>query len=305
MSVSGNTVTVTGKAYGSATITVKVAEGTNHTAPANKTCTVQVNLFNSTLNSNSWAAIKAASDADEGANYWSAGDTKAITINGTVGNFTFSNLSINAFILGFNHNSSKEGTHRIHWQLGKISGTMVGLCDNQYGNNVNGAGYFHMNDSNTNVGGWKDSSMRKTLLGNSNSPTSPLANSLMAALPSDLRAVMKSVTKYTDNTGNASNSSGNVTATTDYLWLLAEFEVQGGRSYANQYEQNSQLQYDYYKAGNSKIAYKHTAVGTAVWWWLRSPYYTSTGSFCYVYTGGGGDYGGAYYSAALLPGFAT
>ena len=305
VSVSGNTVTVTGKAYGSATITVKVAEGTNHTAPANKTCTVQVNLFNSTLNSNSWAAIKAASDADEGANYWSVGDTKAITINGNVGNFTFSNLSINAFILGFNHNSSKEGTHRIHWQLGKISGTMVGLCDNQYGNNVNGAGYFHMNDSNTNVGGWKDSSMRKTLLGNSNSPTSPLANSLMAALPSDLRAVMKSVTKYTDNTGNASNSSGNVTATTDYLWLLAEFEVQGGRSYANQYEQNSQLQYDYYKAGNSKIAYKHTAVGTAVWWWLRSPYYDTDYAFCYVHASGGNTSSYAYYSAALLPGFAT
>ena len=305
VSVSGNTVTVTGKAYGSAAITVKVAEGTNHTAPANKTCAVQVNLFNATLNSNTWAAIRAASDADEGANYWSAGDTKAITINGTVGNFTFSNLSINAFILGFNHNSSKEGTHRIHWQLGKISGTMVGLCDNQYGNNVNGAGYFHMNDSNTNVGGWKDSSMRKTLLGNSNSPTSPLANSLMAALPSDLRAVMKSVTKYTDNTGNASNSSGNVTATTDYLWLLAEFEVQGGRSYANQYEQNSQLQYDYYKAGNSKIAYKHTAVGTAVWWWLRSPCYTDDDGFCNVNTGGGSNGGSAYYSAALLPGFAT
>ena len=306
VSVSGNTVTVTGKAYGSATITVKVAEGTNHTAPANKTCTVQVNLFNATLNSNSWAAITAASDADEGANYWSAGDTKTITINGTVGNFTISNLSINAFILGFNHNSSKEGTHRIHWQLGKISGTMVGLCDNQYGSSINGAGYFHMNDSNTNVGGWKDSSMRKTLLGNSNSPTSPLANSLMAALPSDLRAVMKSVTKYTDNVGNATgNVAGNVTVTTDYLFLLAEFEVFGARYYANDYERNSQLQYDYYKAGNSKIAYKHTAVGTAVWWWLRSPDCDGHDTFCYVDTGGGSNYYAAYYSAALLPGFAT
>ena len=305
VSVSGNTVTVTGKAYGSATITVKVAEGTNHTAPANKTCTVQVNLFNSTLNSNSWAAIKAASDADEGANYWSVGDTKAITINGNVGNFTFSNLSINAFILGFNHNSSKEGTHRIHWQIGKINGTMVGLCDNQYNSNQSSNGYFNMNPNNSNSGGWKDSYMRKTLLGNSNNPTSPLANSLMAALPSDLRAVMKSVTKYTDNTGNASNSSGNVTATTDYLWLLAEFEVQGGRSYANQYEQNSQLQYDYYKAGNSKIAYKHTAVGTAVWWWLRSPYCSYNFTFCFVYTGGGYNNYNAYSSAALLPGFAT
>ena len=305
VSVSGNTVTVTGKAYGSATITVKVAEGTNHTAPANKTCAVQVNLFNATLNSNTWAAIKAASDIDEGANYWSAGDTKTIKINGKVGNFTFSNLSINAFILGFNHNSAKEGTHRIHWQLGKIGGTMVGLCDNQYNSSVSGAGYFHMNDSNTNVGGWKDSSMRKTLLGNSKTPSSPLANSLMAALPSDLRAVMKSVTKYTDNTGNGSNSSGNVTATTDYLWLLAEFEVHGSRNYANQYEQNSQAQYAYYKAGNSKIAYNHTAVSTAVWWWLRSPYYNYYISFCIVSTGGGNTSNYAYYSAALLPGFAT
>ena len=306
VSVSGNTVTVTGKAYGSATITVKVAEGTNHTAPANKTCAVQVNLFNATLNSNTWAAIRAASDADEGANYWSVGDTKSITINGQVGNFTFSNLSISPFILGFNHNSSKEGTHRIHWQLGKIGGTMVGLCDNQYNSSVSGAGYFHMNDSNTNVGGWKDSSMRKTLLGNSKTPTSPLANSLMAALPSDLRAVMKSVTKYTDNVGNATGSvAGNVTATTDYLFLLAEFEVFGSRYYANDYERNSQLQYDYYKASNSRVAYKHNATGTAVWWWLRSPHYGNGSGFCIVATGGGGTGNRAYYSAALLPGFAT
>ena len=38
--VSGNTVTVTKKGTGTATITVSVAEGTNYTAPADKTCTV-------------------------------------------------------------------------------------------------------------------------------------------------------------------------------------------------------------------------------------------------------------------------
>ena len=147
-------------------------------------------------------------------------------------------------------------------------------------NSVKKSDYFHMNDSNTNVGGWKDSSMRKTLLGNSKTPTSPLANSLMAALPSDLRAVMKSVTKYTDNVGNATGSVvGNVTATTDYLFLLAEFEVFGSRYYANDYERNSQLQYDYYKASNSRVAYKHNATGTAVWWWLRSPNYNNNNIF--------------------------
>ena len=127
----------------------------------------------------------------------------------------------------------------------------------------------------------------------------------MAALPSDLRAVMQPVTKYTDNTGNSSNSSGNVTTTTDYLFDLSEFEVFGARSYANQYEQNYQLQYDYYKAGNTKIANNHTAVTTAVWWGLRSPSYGNGSYFVVVWTGGNGGNGSAYNSGGLRPGFAA
>ena len=142
-------------------------------------------------------------------------------------------------------------------------------------------------------------------MGNSNTPASALENSLMAALPSDLLAVMQTVTKYTDNTGDGSNSSGNVTSTTDYLFLLAEFEVFGTRYYANQYEQNSQKQYEYYKAGNSRVAYNHSAVSTAVWWWLRSAYYCNGGYFCDVATGGRYYIGTAYYSAGLRPGFAV
>ena len=46
VSVSGNKITVTGKSSGVATITVKVAAGTNHTAPADKTCRVEVNFVN-------------------------------------------------------------------------------------------------------------------------------------------------------------------------------------------------------------------------------------------------------------------
>ena len=306
VSVSGNTVTVTAVAYGSATITVNVAEGTNHTAPSSKTCSVTVNLFSDTLNSNTWAAIKAASDAGDAANVWSVGDTKNIRLNGAVGNFTFSNLSIDAFILGFNHNSSKEGGKRIHFAIGKISGNMVALCDNQYNSNQNNNGYFNMNPNNSNSGGWKNSYMRTTLLGNSGTPTSPRSGSLMAALPSDLRAVMKSVTKYTDNVGNdTGHTASNVTATTDYLWLMSEYEVQGGQSYANSYEKNSQAQYEYFKAGNSKIAYRHSSTGSAVWWWLRSPYYHDYGTFCTVYTGGGSDYGSANYSGGVAPGFAA
>ena len=304
VSVSGTTITVTAKATGSATITVNVGADTNYTAPSSKTFTVAVTLVSKTLSSNSWAVIKAVSDAGQGANYWAVGDTKRITLNGKVGAYTFSNFNIDVFILGFNHNSSKEGSNRIHFQIGKVSGKAVALCDSQY-NGSGSSAMFHMNSSDSNSGGWNGSYMRKTLLGNSNTPASTLENSLMAALPSDLLAVMKTVTKYTDNTGGGSNSSGNVTATADYLFLLAEFEVFGTRYWANQYEQNSQKQYDYYKAGNSRVAYNHSAVSTAVWWWLRSAYYYNSGSFCDVYTDGGYSYYPAYYSAGLRPGFAV
>lgn len=304
VSVSGTTITVTAKATGSATITVSVGADTNYTAPSSKTFTVAVTLVSKTLSSNSWAVIKAVSDAGQGANYWSVGDTKRITLNGKVGAYTFSNFNVDVFILGFNHNSSKEGSNRIHFQIGKVSGKAVALCDSQY-NGSGSSAMFHMNSSDSNSGGWNGSYMRKTLLGNSNTPASTLENSLMAALPSDLLAVMKTVTKYTDNTGAGSNSSGNVTATADYLFLLAEFEVFGTRYWANQYEQNSQKQYDYYKAGNSRVAYNHSAVSTAVWWWLRSAYYTTSGNFCDVDTDGSYNRSNANCSAGLRPGFAV
>ena len=265
-----------------------------------------VTLPTNTLNDNDWATIKQVSDSGKGSSYWAVGDMKSIQINGKVGNFTFSNLTINTFILGFNHNSGKEGNNKIHFQIGKIGTTAVALCDSQYNSNQNNNGYFNMNPNNSNSGGWKESYMRKTLLGNTGTPTSPPSNSLLAALPSALRNVMKPVTKYTDNVGNnTGNTQSNVTSTTDYLFLLAEYEVFGSRSYANSYEQNYQVQYDYYKAGNSKVANNHTSTTSAVWWWLRSPYYGGRGSFCNVSSYGSSTTNGAYYSAGVRPGFAV
>ena len=305
VSVSGTTVTVTAKAKGTATITIKVAAGTNHTAPADKTCSVTVTLPTTSLNDNTWATIKEVSDAGQGENYWSVGDTKRITINGKVGNFTFSNLAIDAFIIGFNHNSSREGTNRIHFQIGKIGGKDVCLCDSQYGSGQSGNGYFNMNPNNSNSGGWNGSYMRKTLLGNSGTPSSPPANSMLAALPSDLRAVMKSVTKYSDNTGGSPDNASYVTSTTDYLFLLAEFEYHGARSYANSAEKNFQLQYSYYKAGNSKVKYKHGETGTAAYHWCRSVYVGGANHFCRVSASGSASYNDALNSWGAAPGFAV
>ena len=246
--------------------------------------TCELAYIQEVLADNSWEMIRRVSDADEGANWWSVGDTKPVALNGTVGILTLNNLTVDAFILGFNHNSGKEGTHRIHFALGKIGGKLIGLCDSQY-NNYGSSTRFHMNSSDSNNGGWNQSYMRRTILGNTGTPDSPPANSLLAALPADLRAVMKSVTKYTDNTGNSGNSSGAVTATQDYMFLLAEFEAYGRRTYANQYEQNSQQQYDYFKAGNAKLFYNHGSTGSVVWAWSRSPYYNNITSLSSTRTG--------------------
>ena len=272
-----------------------------------KDYTLTLDYVNPVLDKNEWKVIKKVADADKGANYWAVGDTKRITLNGKVGATTISNLKVDAFIIGFNHNSGKEGSNRIHFLLGKIGGKFVGLVDSYYDPSgyATTSGAFTMNTSDTNSGGWAKTQMRSTVLGAASDPTNPTANTLLAALPADLRAVMKSVTKYTDNTGGGSNSASAVTATTDYLWLLAEFEVFGSRTYANSSEPSSQAQYEYFKAGNSKIAYKHSAAETAAAWRLRSPSYGNYYRFCAVDSGGGAYFYDAYRSLALVPGFAA
>ena len=299
--VTGYTCRPTTMAANTTAVTVSYSEG-----GVTKTTTtpVTVTSISNTLASNSWATIRAVSDAGKGSNYWSVGDAKGITINGKVGATTISNLAISVFILGFNHNASREGSNRIHFQIGKINGTLVGLVDGNYGSYTSTTGAFTMNTSQTNSGGWNNSHMRKTVLGsNSTSATSPTANTLLAALPADLRAVMKPATKYSDNTGGGSDTASYVTSTTDLLPLLSEFEYHGVRTYANSAEKNYQAQYDYYKAGNSKVHYQHNATGTAASAWCRSVNSGNSGSFCRVYTGGSA---GIYYanaSWALAPCF--
>ena len=132
------------------------------------------------------------------------------------------------------------------------------------------------------------------------STTLPLVKS---ALPSDLQTVLKTTTIYSDNTGGGSNTASYVTATQDELYLLAEFEIFGARTYANSAERNHQQQYAYYVAGNSKVKYRHDSTATAVFWWERSVYATASAIFCSVTPGGGADYGGVRFSYGLAVAF--
>lgn len=255
------------------------------------------------LNDNSWETIRGISDAGTGENFWSIGDRKAVTLNGTVGHLTLSNYTTYAFIIGFNHNSSLEGSNRIHFQLAKTAlsgGKDVALCDSSYISYLTTTGYFSMNSSAANSGGWASSQMRTNICGTS---LSSYSGTIIAVIPAALRAAIKSVTKYTDNTGVGSTAASAVTATTDYFFLLSEYEVFGSISYANSNEASKQAQYAYYSAGNSAIKYKHDGTSTAAKWWLRSQTASYSYRFTDVFPSGTVGMGNADFSLGFAPGF--
>ena len=147
--------------------------------------------------------------------------------------------------------------------------------------------------------------MRRAICGNpyTNSWTQPtdalIVTSFKDLLPSDLQAVLRTATKYTDNKGSdGDQASSNVSGTADYLYLPAEFEIFGVRTHANNYEQNKQLQFDYY-INNSKVKYMNADNTTAARWWLRSP---TTGSYNFVIANSDGTV--SSYSANYSYGFA-
>ena len=322
LSVSGTaingTCTLTVPEAGTWSVTATLNGQTSNTENVTFTDSyvMSFSLVSAVLNDNDWATIKAVSDKGEGANYWSIGDCKAVAVRGTVGTQAV-NGTYYAYIIGFNHNSSKEGNGITFgtFKTALSGGKDICLVDSKSGaESTKGTKYFNMNhSSSTNSGGWKGCDLRYDVLGSTNTndgdatattATNPVANTLMAALPSDLRAVMKPMTIYTDNTGGGSNTASNVTASVDYLPLLAEYEVFGTCSHANSSEQNHQVQYAYYSAGNSKVKYRHNRTSSNGWWWERSPCSTGYYSyFCGVAATGAASYGGAGGSFAIAPVF--
>lgn len=286
------TVTETGSYTVEATKNGQTVSGSVTVSSGTTSYALTLSFVSYTLNDNEWSVIKTVSDAGEGANYWSIGDRKAVALSGTVGALSMSGTHY-AFIIGFNHNSGVEGSGRIHFQFGKTAlsgGSDICFVDSKYGNTGSDAA-FRMNTSNTNSGGWNNSYMRNTI-----------CPAFKNALPAALKSVLKTVTKYTDNTGNSTAASA-VTATTDDIFLLAEYEVFGTIARGNTNESSKQQQYAYYSAGNSKIKNKHSATGEAAAWWLRSPSSSSSTNFVLVSAGGTVYYSGASYSLGFAPGF--
>ena len=266
-----------------------------------------------TLEESTWAEIaQVSANKSWDAMGWKVGDTKTITLNGTVGTVALNNYQCKVYILGFDHNAEKEGQGISFGMLEGLDGKQFCLVDGSYGVTANSATAFTMNTSDTNSGGWKNCHMRKTILGSTDvangdatsaAITNPASGTLMAVLPSDLRTVLKPITKYTNNVGQSSAASA-ITPTVDYLPLLSEYEVFKTTTRANTNEATYQAQYQYYANGKSKVKYRHNSVSNTAYWWLRSPYASASSNFCSVYTDGTiGSSGSAYRSYGVAPAF--
>ena len=129
-----------------------------------------------------------------------------------------------------------------------------------------------MNSSDTNSGGWTSCAMRNTHL-----------PAILALMPTEVQNGIREVNKLT----SAGNQSATINTTSDKLFLLSEVEIFGLTKYSAAGEGT---QYDYYKAGNSKVKKRN---GSAAYWWERSPYASNSARFCLVFRGGNASTGNA------------
>ena len=245
------------------------------------------------FNEASWSYIKSATVSGKASSYWKVGDRKEVVLNGTVGDKVFSNITTYCYILGFDHNASIEsnGEHTIHIGFGAESLTgnkYIAYCDSKYNNSVSTTGYFSMNTSNTNRGGWNSCQMKSTI-----------CPAFKNALPSDLKSNIRAVTKWQNNGHSTSGQSSS-----NEIWLLSEMEIFGSAQQSN-YTAN-QVQYDFYKgitgwSAAPKIKYKDTSTSTAVGWWERSARSSYSDGFCRVRTAGGEGNSLATYSFGFAP----
>lgn len=139
-----------------------------------------------------------------------------------------------------------------------------------------------MNSSNTNSGGWQNSAMRTTHL-----------PAILNLMPAEVKAAIRDVQKKS----SAGNQSSSIQTTNDKLFLLSEIEIFGSTTYSFAGEGK---QYDYYKAGNSKVK---NLSGSARAWWERSPYSSDSTAFCRVNGSGSANANSASFSCGVAFGF--
>lgn len=266
--VSSNTAAATVSVSGN-TVTV--------TGKANGSATITISVAagtNYTAPANKTCAVTVSFLKDNFAdNDWASiiaachsGSVPSTWVVGNSKTMTINGASYQVDIIGKNHDTYANG--------GKAPLTFQ--LHDCYGETKN------MNSSNTNSGGWTSCAMRSTHL-----------PAILALMPTEVQNGIREVNKLT----SAGSQSSTINTTADKLFLLSEIEIFGSVSYSKSGEGT---QYDYYKAGNSKVKKFNGSAGN---WWERSPNGGTSTYFCYVISYGNANYTGASYAIGVAFGF--
>lgn len=204
------------------------------------------------LNDLSWAQIDTLGTAGVLGKMFALGDTKDVTLSG-IGTMTLQ-------IADFDHDYLSGTT-----TANKAAVTF--LCKNLLYQT------YQMNSSDTNNGGFPSSSLRSTLNG-----------SIYNALPSDLKAVIKTAYKWYGTGNNTTNGKWSGYK----LWLPLTFEMFGESNYSPATERTTgnARQYPIFTDNASRIKKMNNGDGSAQWYWLASPDAANATYFCGVDSGG-------------------
>ena len=211
--------------------------------------------YNPVFSENEWADIIEACHANEVPDTWVADGS-------CYKDMDIGGTNYRIDIIGKNHDDLSDGTGKA-----PLTFQMHDCYDETK----------QMNSSNTNSGGWTNCAMRSTHL-----------PAILALMPAEVQDGIREVQKKS----SAGSQSSSIQTTNDKLFLLSEIEIFGSTTYSFAGEGP---QYDYYKAGNSKVK--------DLRWWERSPRSSNSAYFCLVYTTGVAGVDGASYSNGVAFGF--
>lgn len=283
MSLNGNVLTIKGNgstAIASQTITISVAQGTNHTAPSNKTITVSAQYW-------SWGSEIATGDAS-----WWAG------LKNWVAN---ASSSERAACVG-----KKKLVSLSTAVLGANAATMICIGADQDGSKTltfQTAGLL----PNTTVFGsdavWIGSAAR--------AQCQNFYNYCSA------KASIKTISKGTCP-DCISGQNGTATYNNETVWIPSETEMGFDDMYSSLTKKNSTTSnsectkgynaaYSYYTSNTTRVKYTMNANGSLTtnsgWYWERSRNYDNSSRVCNVHNDGSADYSYYYNYYYLAPAF--
>lgn len=212
------------------------------------------------LNDMTWEEIKDTIHEGFADKAFAVGDTKSITL--TTGE------KAEVVIIGFNHDAISGANTKAG-----ITFAFKNILD----------GWFEMNETETNDGGWAKSKMRNSYM-----------QRLFTVLPKDLQNLIVPVDKVTGVGGGQNKTE----ITQDKLFLLSQREVFGNDDDVAVAEGE---QYPYFENEENRIACRNN--NDTYWWWLRSPYLADSYSFCYVGSGGSANQRLGYWQWRRSPCF--